>query len=138
SARRSRIEELANIPATLVFFETGPRIAAMLADVAAGLSGRPAAVCRELTKLHEEIRRGDIAALALAYGDHAETRGEFGVCIGRPAKSERVDAIDLDGILERAEDCIAQGCRRSGCSCDRPEASYRLSARPGPIFTRRR
>jgi len=102
SARRSRIEELANIPATLVFFETGPRIAAMLADVAAGLSGRPAAVCRELTKLHEEIRRGDIAALALAYGDHAETRGEFVVVIGPPAKSERVDAIDLDGILERA------------------------------------
>jgi len=102
SARRSRIEELANIPATLVFFETGPRIAAMLADVAAGLSGRPAAVCRELTKLHEEIRRGDIAGLALAYRDHAETRGEFVVVTGPPAKSERVDAIDLDGILERA------------------------------------
>src|SRR5215467_8058561 len=102
SARRSRIDELADIPATLVFFETGPRIAAMLEDVAAGLSGRPAAVCRELTKLHEEIRRGDIAALALAYGDHAETRGEFVVVIGPPAKSERVEAIDLDGMLTRA------------------------------------
>ncbi|HWN52142.1 MAG TPA: 16S rRNA (cytidine(1402)-2'-O)-methyltransferase, partial [Xanthobacteraceae bacterium] len=59
AARRTRIDELANIPATLVFYETGPRIAAMLNDVAAGLSGRPGAVCRELTKLHEEIRRGD-------------------------------------------------------------------------------
>jgi 16S rRNA (cytidine1402-2'-O)-methyltransferase len=102
SARRSRIDELANIPATLVFFETGPRIAAMLEDVAAGLSGRPAAVCRELTKLHEEIHRGDIAALALAYRDHAETRGEFVVVIGPPTKSERVEAIDLDGMLKRA------------------------------------
>ena len=102
SARRSRIDELANIPATLVFFETGPRIAAMLDDAAAGLSGRPAAVCRELTKLHEEIRRGDIAALALAYRDDAETRGEFVVVIGPPAKSERVEAIDLDGMLKRA------------------------------------
>jgi len=102
SARRSRIDELADIPATLVFFETGPRIAAMLEDVAAGLSGRPAAVCRELTKLHEEIRRCDIAALALAYRDHAETRGEFVVVIGPPAKSERVEAIDLDGMLKRA------------------------------------
>src|SRR5215472_18590499 len=102
SARRSRIDELADIPATLVFFETGPRIAAMLEDVAAGLSGRPAAVCRELTKLHEEIRRGDIAALALAYGDHAETRGEFVVVIGPPTKSVGVEAIDLDGMLKRA------------------------------------
>src|SRR2546430_1342614 len=56
AARRTRIDELAEVPATLVFFETGPRIAAMLDDVAAGLGARPAAVCRELTKLHEEIR----------------------------------------------------------------------------------
>src|SRR5215470_10289021 len=102
SARRSRIDELANIPATLVFFETGPRIAAMLEDVAAGLSGRPAAVCRELTKLHEEIHRGDIAALALAYRDHAETRGEFVVVIGPPPKTEPVESSDLDDMLQRA------------------------------------
>ena len=101
SARRARIDQLASIPATLVFFETGPRIAAMLDDVAAGLGGRPAAVCRELTKLHEEIRRGDIAALALAYRDGAETRGEFVVVVGPPAKSEPVEAADLDGMLKR-------------------------------------
>src|SRR6267143_520292 len=77
AARRTRIDELADLPATLVFFETGPRIAAMLDDVAARLGGRQAAVCRELTKLHEEIRRGEVAALALAYRDGAETRGEF-------------------------------------------------------------
>src|SRR5499427_2904737 len=102
SARRSRIDELANLPATLVFFETGPRIAAMLDDAAARLGGRPAAVCRELTKLHEEIRRGDVTALARAYMDGAETRGEFVVVIGPPAKSERVEVIDLDGMLKRA------------------------------------
>ena len=48
------------MPATLVFFETGPRIAAMLHDLAAMLGTRDAAVCRELTKLHEEVRRGDL------------------------------------------------------------------------------
>jgi 16S rRNA (cytidine1402-2'-O)-methyltransferase len=101
-ARRTRIDELADLPATLVFFETGPRIAAMLDDVAARLGGRPAAVCRELTKLHEEIRRDEVAALALAYRDGAETRGEFVVVVGPPAKSERGEAIDLDGMLERA------------------------------------
>ena len=102
AARRTRIDELANLPATLVFFETGPRIAAMLDDAAARLGGRPAAVCRELTKLHEEIRRGDVTALARAYMDGAETRGEFVVVIGPPAKSERVETIDLDGMLQRA------------------------------------
>jgi len=101
-ARRSRIDELAIVPATLIFFETGPRIAAMLDDVAARLGERPAAVCRELTKLHEEIRRGETTALALAYRDGAETRGEFVVVIGPPAKSERTEAIDLDGMLKRA------------------------------------
>jgi 16S rRNA (cytidine1402-2'-O)-methyltransferase len=102
SARRTRIDELANIPATLVFYETGPRIAAMLNDVAAGLGGRPGAVCRELTKLHEEIRRGDVAALALAYREGAETRGEFVVVIGPPAKGQGVEVIDLDGMLKHA------------------------------------
>ena len=67
AARRTRIAELARIPATLVLFETGPRLAATLADLAAGLGGqREAALCRELTKLHEEIRRGELAALAEA------------------------------------------------------------------------
>jgi 16S rRNA (cytidine1402-2'-O)-methyltransferase len=102
SARRTRIEELADIPATLVFYETGQRIAAMLNDVAAGLGGRPGAVCRELTKLYEEIRRGDVAELALAYREGAETRGEFVVVIGPPAKAQHVETIDLDGMLQRA------------------------------------
>ena len=64
AARRARIAELARIPSTIVLFETGPRIAATLADLAAGLGRREAAMCRELTKLHEEIRRGDLGTLA--------------------------------------------------------------------------
>src|SRR5205809_3453014 len=54
--RRMRIGELKRIPATLVLFETGARLAAALADLAAGLGGREAAICRELTKLYEEVR----------------------------------------------------------------------------------
>jgi 16S rRNA (cytidine1402-2'-O)-methyltransferase len=102
SARRTRVDELADLPATLIFFETGPRIAAMLADVAARFGARPAAVCRELTKLHEEIRHGDLGTLARAYRDSAETRGEFVVVVGPPAKSEGSGTIDLDGMLKRA------------------------------------
>jgi 16S rRNA (cytidine1402-2'-O)-methyltransferase len=102
AARRERLDELANIPGSLVFFEAGPRIAAMLGDLADRLGSRPAAVCRELTKLHEEIRRGDLAALARAWRDGAETRGEFVVVVGPRAKGEPAAAIDLDGLLTQA------------------------------------
>ena len=67
AARQKRIAALAGIPATLVLFESGPRLGGALADLAAGLGARAAAVCRELTKLHEEIRRDDLANLARHY-----------------------------------------------------------------------
>jgi len=103
AARRRRIGELAAVPATLILFETGPRISAMLEDLAAAFGERPAAVCRELTKLHEEVRRGDLTALARHYGQGAETRGEFVVVVGPPAEAETaVEAADLDLMLQRA------------------------------------
>jgi 16S rRNA (cytidine1402-2'-O)-methyltransferase len=102
AARRARIADLADLPTTLIFFETGPRIAAMLDDLADRLGGRPAAVCRELSKLHEEIRRGEVGALALAYRHGAETRGEFVVVVGPPEQNESAEAIDIDGMLRRA------------------------------------
>src|SRR5205823_4321672 len=57
AGRKRRIARLARIPGTLVLFETGPRLAITLADLAAALGAREAAICRELTKLHEEVRR---------------------------------------------------------------------------------
>ena len=103
AARRARIAELARIPATLVLYETGPRLGAALADLAAGLGAeRGAAVCRELTKLHEEIRRTDLASLARAYDEGAETRGEFVVVVGPPAAASLIEAQDVDALLRRA------------------------------------
>ncbi len=106
--RRNRIGELARIPATLVLFETGPRIADALADLAAGLGAREAALCRELTKLHEEVRRGDLAALARHYAGAAESRGEMVIVIapGDQAASE-IDATDLDTLLRQALDRLS-------------------------------
>lgn len=101
AARRARITELARIPATLVLFETGPRIAATLADLAAGLGYREAALCRELTKLHEEIRRGDLAALAQSYAA-SEPRGEIVVVIGPPAAPAAVSDREADTLLRAA------------------------------------
>src|SRR5882672_242520 len=85
AARQKRIAELANIPASLVLFESGPRLPAALADLAAGLGPRAAAICRELTKLHEEIRRGSLDELARHYETGAETRGEIVIVVAPPA-----------------------------------------------------
>jgi 16S rRNA (cytidine1402-2'-O)-methyltransferase len=99
--RRKRIEEIKLIPATLVLFETGPRIAAALADLAAALGPREAAVCRELTKLYEEVRRGDLENLARHYAAGAEPRGEIVIVIAPPG-APRSDAADLDTLLRQA------------------------------------
>jgi 16S rRNA (cytidine1402-2'-O)-methyltransferase len=99
--RRARVAELARIPATLVLFESGPRIAAALADLAEGLGPRDAAICRELTKLHEEVRRGDLAALSAHYAADAETRGEFVVVIAPPPE-QAAEPSDIDALLRRA------------------------------------
>jgi 16S rRNA (cytidine1402-2'-O)-methyltransferase len=101
-ARRTRISELVRIPATLVLFESGPRIAASLADLAAGLRAREAAVCRELTKLHEEVRRADLGTLARDYAAGAETRGEFVIVIAPPNADEQPNADDIDALLRAA------------------------------------
>jgi len=102
TARRARIAELARIPATLVLFESGPRLGAALADLAEGLGARAAAVCRELTKLHEEVRPATLAELARHYGRQAETRGEIVLVIAPPPQEEQPDADAVDALLRQA------------------------------------
>jgi 16S rRNA (cytidine1402-2'-O)-methyltransferase len=101
AARRGRIAELSRIPATLVLFETGPRLAATLGDLAAGLGNREAAMCRELTKLHEEILRTDLEALARACAAN-EPRGEIVVVVAPPLTPERPSLRDTETMLREA------------------------------------
>jgi 16S rRNA (cytidine1402-2'-O)-methyltransferase len=101
AARRARIAELARVPATLIVFETGPRLAETLADLAAALGEREAAVCRELTKLHEEVRRAPLATLAHASTEH-ETRGEFVLVIAPPTALALASEDDADALLRAA------------------------------------
>jgi 16S rRNA (cytidine1402-2'-O)-methyltransferase len=98
--RRARITELKHLPATLVLFESGARVGACLADLAEGLGPRAAAICRELTKLHEEVRRGDLKELAAHYAGAAETRGEFVIVVAPP--EPLAEAADLDTLLREA------------------------------------
>ena len=118
-ARRTRIAELAAIPSTIVLFETGPRLAATLADIAAGLGPRDAAVCRELTKLHEEVRRGTLNALAETAGT-SELRGEFVLVVGPPPASAQPSADDTEPLLREAlarsslKDAVAEIAETTG------------------------
>jgi 16S rRNA (cytidine1402-2'-O)-methyltransferase len=100
--RQARIAELARIPATLLLFETGPRLPRTLAALATALGPREAAVCRELTKLHEEIRRGELPALARAYEDGAETRGEMVIVVAAAAADAESSTADTDELLRLA------------------------------------
>ena len=120
AARRARIAELARIPATLVLFESGPRVAAALTDLAAGLGAREAAIARELTKLHEEVRRKTLDELARDYAAGAETRGEFVIVIAPPATSEQPGAAEIDALLRAAlarlslKDAVAEVASATG------------------------
>lgn len=100
--RKNRIAELAAIPATLVLYETGPRLAASLADLAAGLGSRKAAVCRELTKAFEEVRRGTLDELAAHYERAGGPKGEIVVVVAPPDADAAISADALDDQLNAA------------------------------------
>lgn len=118
-ARRARIVELGRVPATLVLFESGPRLAATLADLAEGLGGREAVVARELTKLHEEVRRGTLVSLAGDYAAGAETRGEIAIVVAPPSQVE-ANPLDVDALLRAAlarltlKDAVAEVAAATG------------------------
>jgi 16S rRNA (cytidine1402-2'-O)-methyltransferase len=119
-ARRTRLSELSRIDATLVMFESGNRVADTLRDLAEIMSGRDAAICRELTKLHEEIKRAPIAELAKA-AEALETRGEFVLVIGPPqADALAMTQSDLDDLLraqlacDSVKDAVAHAVELSG------------------------
>jgi 16S rRNA (cytidine1402-2'-O)-methyltransferase len=83
SRRAERLSELAGEPRTMVFFESVHRLGAMLADLADAFGGdRPAAVLRELTKLHESVYRDRLDVLAAKVGDLIPARGEFVIVVG--------------------------------------------------------
>jgi 16S rRNA (cytidine1402-2'-O)-methyltransferase len=98
-ARRERINALAAVPGALVFYEAPGRLADTLADLALELGPRPTAVARELTKLHEEVRRGALDKLAAEYGGEEVPRGEIVIVVGPPLARGAVDAAALDGDI---------------------------------------
>ncbi len=102
ASRRAVLAELRPVPATLIWFETGPRLVASLGDAADILGDRPAAVARELTKLHEEVRRGSLRALARHYAAAGEPKGEIVVVAAPPLPAPVADADEVEDRLNAA------------------------------------
>jgi 16S rRNA (cytidine1402-2'-O)-methyltransferase len=99
-ARIEMLEELAAVPATLIFFDTAPRLAKSLAAIDEVLPRREVAVARELTKLYEECRTGTPAELAAHYEAHPP-RGEIVLLVGPPVAAAATD-VDADALLREA------------------------------------
>jgi 16S rRNA (cytidine1402-2'-O)-methyltransferase len=102
SPRRARLEALKDVPATLILFETAPRLAKSLAAMAEVLGARDAVIVRELTKLHETVTRGTLDELAAAFASSETQKGEFVVVIAPPtaAETEVTDARILADLKE--------------------------------------
>ena len=99
-ARRKRLEEVAAIPGTLAFYESPKRIAASVADMADVLGNRPAALCRELTKKFEEVRRLPLADLATSL-EEKPVKGEIVVLVDRASQVVASDG-DIESDLRAA------------------------------------
>ncbi|WP_374393528.1 SAM-dependent methyltransferase, partial [Sphingopyxis sp.] len=102
-ARADTIAEFAGLRATLVFYESGPRLAAALTALADGLGNREAAIAREISKLYEECATGTLADLAARYAD-APPKGEIVIVVGPPGEQIAEDADDatVDAALRAA------------------------------------
>jgi len=100
-ARSSTIAEVEGIRATLVFYESGPRLSASLAALAQGLGEREAAVARELTKKFEECVTGTLSALANRYAD-AQPKGEIVIVVAPPGDAAPPSEEDADAALSEA------------------------------------
>lgn len=99
-ARLDALAGLAAVPATLVFYETGPRLTKALAAIETALPGRSVAVARELTKLHEECRSGAPNELAAYYTAHPP-KGEIVLMVAPPNEAP-IGAVDPDALLREA------------------------------------
>jgi 16S rRNA (cytidine1402-2'-O)-methyltransferase len=100
-ARDSAIAEAATFRGSLVFYESGPRLAATLAALGDGLGDRDAAVAREISKRFEETATGSLAALAARYAD-APPKGEIVIVVGPPGEREAASEAEVDAALREA------------------------------------
>ena len=102
NARRAMFQELAPARATLVFYETGPRLAESIADMLAVFGDRTAALARELTKLYEDVRRAPLSQLTEAIAIGGPPKGELVILLAPPAAAEAPGEAEIDAAIREA------------------------------------
>lgn len=107
-ARADAIAEVASVRATLIFYESGPRLAVTLAALAQGLGDREAAVAREISKTYEETVSAPLSALAARYTD-TPPKGEIVVIVAPPGEAAVPSEADADALLTDALDRLSVG-----------------------------
>lgn len=127
-ARADSIAEIAPVRATLVFYESGPRLGATLAALAKGLGPRDAAIAREITKLHEECVTGSLAELSERYSDVAP-KGEIVIVVGPPQHAAEASDEAIDAALDEA-------LARTSVSRAAAEVAERLGAPRKRVYAR--
>lgn len=100
-ARGDALAEVSQVRATLVFYESGPRCAASLAGMAEGLGDRPAALCREISKLHETVLEGCLTDLSARCAEH-EPRGEIVIVVAPPGEPAPASEDEVETALRTA------------------------------------
>lgn len=129
--RSERLSEIADLPHTLVFYEAPHKIKQTLSDMESALGGeRSAALCRELTKLHEEIIRGQLSELARYY-DELEPRGEYVIVVeGRKAAAEEFSAEQAAELARgyiKGGEKPSEACKRAAKATGVPKQEiYRI------------
>ena len=101
-ARRNVLEEWADVPATLIAFESGPRLIASLTDIKHVMGAREVAVVREITKLYEEVRKDSVYALLSYYEEHGVPKGEIVLVIVPP----ELEQFDEDAVLDMIRNAL--------------------------------
>jgi 16S rRNA (cytidine1402-2'-O)-methyltransferase len=97
--RRTRLDALVSVPATLVFFESPRRLSESLSAMGESLGDRQAVVARELTKAFEELRRGRLSELAAHYNEAGAPKGEVVVCVAPPGQATLAGPEETDRLL---------------------------------------
>ena len=108
-SRRERLTEIATERRALVFYEAPHKLSATLTDLAAALGGgRKIAICRELTKLHEEVIRTTLAEAAVMYKNRSDIKGEFALVIEGAPETEKV-SFTLEEAVAFAKSLLSEG-----------------------------
>ncbi|AEI38244.1 MAG: 16S rRNA (cytidine(1402)-2'-O)-methyltransferase [Zymomonas mobilis subsp. pomaceae] len=100
-AKKTAIEEVAAVSATLIFYETGPRLVATLTALQQGLGDREAAVVREITKKFEECQTEKLSELIIRYQEKSP-KGEIVLIVSPPEKKAQADKVEVDTLLKAA------------------------------------